>query len=89
MMIIYDSQPALFDDRRPRLLRTSAGRGPRLWRSSADRGPRPLRSWTAADLGKEDLESKGFEIKPLTKGFSNLVWVTEKNGQPLVLKRYT
>lgn len=36
---------------------------------------------------KEDLESMGLE--PLTVGFANLVWAAERNGQCVVLKRYT
>jgi len=36
---------------------------------------------------KEDLESMG--LKPLTAGFANLVWAAERNGQALVVKRYT
>jgi len=36
---------------------------------------------------KEDLEGKGFE--PRTVGFANLVCGAVKNGQPLVIKRYT
>lgn len=48
---------------------------------------RELLSGLDAYASKEQLEAAGFE--PLTVGFANLVCGTEKNGSPLILKRYT